>query len=201
MQSSVVRTGRGAEEKPKNREKKHGLGRGKKPVKVGYKADRRVQVSDSEEEDEESFPSVIEPLVITRQPPPLFIAGMYATKDTHFEVEVRVPDAMRKKMRLESAVPLVVELRYEGGDSVDQQPLQVLEEPLMFPGQDRWVVRAKINATSFKHGKRKFALWLDVSQFEQRSHNLWVQGTLTEGINVVSSMAQPAKKRRRRVEA
>lgn len=171
-----------------------GVGKGKRPVDPPYQTRLCPQ---SDEEEDGDYPSSVEPLVILRQPPPTFVSGMYGGKDHHFEVEVRVPDAMRKRMKLESAVPLVVELRYEDGEAADQQHLHVLEEPVMHPGTDKWVVKASINATSFKHGKRRFALWLDVSQFEQRGHSLWIQGVLTDGINVVSSgVSAPVPKRR-----
>lgn len=77
--------------------------------------------------------------------------------------------------------------RYEDGegDGVEQSSLELLEEPLLRPGQTAWAIHARVTALSRDHGRRKFALWVDVSQFEQREHGLCVSGTLTPPFRVV----------------
>jgi hypothetical protein len=67
---------------------------------------------------------------------------------------------------------------------VEQSSLELLEEPLLRPGQMKWEIHARVTALSSDHGRRKFALWVDVSQFEQREHGLCVSGTLTPPFKV-----------------
>lgn len=127
---------------------------------------------------------VPDPLVVLQQPPDTFVK--VGARDHHFVVEVGLPRSARGRLkRLRTGITLVVELRHEDGEMMEQQPLQLLEDPRLNPGEDRWRVRVRLNIPTCIYGIRKFRLWLDVSPFEQREHGLSVAGILTTAVKVV----------------
>ena len=78
--------------------------------------------------------------------------------------------------------------RYEDGGAGDgeleQASLQLLEEPLLRPGETKWRIHARVTALSKEHGQKRFALSIDVSQFDQREHGLCCAGVLTPPFRV-----------------
>lgn len=73
------------------------------------------------------------------------------------------------------------------GHSVDQGSLELLhnEEPRLRPGDTTWEIHARVTALTRDHGRKKFALWVDVSPFEQKEHGLCAGAVLTPPFRVV----------------